>query len=70
MVRSIQRGVLTVPNLSSSNTATITAVDVNNTMVLMSQDGDGTIDRWDASVGTLVLTNSTTLTATRTTTTG
>jgi len=70
MIRSIQRGVLSVPNGSSTAAATITSVDPNNSVLSVSQDGDGAVNRWDASVGTVVFTNATTITATRTTTTG
>ena len=70
MIRSIQRGVLSIGNGSSSAAVTITAVDTNNTMLSVSQDGDGAVNRWDASVAMVVLTDATTITATRTTTTG
>ena len=57
-------------NGSSSATATITAVNLANTLLFVSQDGDGSLARWDASVAVVTFTNTTTITATRTTTTG
>lgn len=69
-IKSIQRGVLTIPSGSSSATATITSVDTANSVLHISQDGDGIVDRWDASLAYVVFTNATTLTATRTGTTG
>lgn len=70
MIRSIQRGVLSIPNGSSTAAATISTVDMPNSVLSVSQDGDGAVGRWDASTGTVVLTNATTITATRTTITG
>ena len=70
MIRSIQRGVLSVSAGTSTGTVTIASVDINNSVLSVSQDADGTAGRWDASVGTVVFTNTTTITATRTTTLG
>jgi uncharacterized protein YycO len=66
MIRSIQRGVVSANNTFATGTVTITAVDLNNTVLSVSQDGDGVVGRWDTSTGTVVLTNATTITVTRT----
>ena len=71
LIRSIQRGSIVIGNTASSNTATITTVDTNNTaLYLVCSSSDATVDKWDCVFGRLALTNATTITATRTGTTG
>ncbi len=63
-ILSVQRGTIVITNPATSNTATITAVDVNNSrlrMLGMSVNGASTEDKLAAKI---VLTNATTITAT------
>jgi len=71
LIKSIQRGSIVIGNTASSNTATITAVSTANAdLSLVSSSSDATVDKWDCVFGHLALTNATTITATRTGTTG
>jgi len=66
VIKSIQRGVITIANASATQTATITAVDTTRSALKFlgrSYAGD-TKYAYDTSCY-LVLTNSTTVTATR-----
>jgi len=64
-IKSVQRGTITVPSNSSSATATITAVDTSKSMMNylgFAGGGVSTYDLWPR----IALTNSTTVTASRT----
>lgn len=69
-IKSIQTGVISIANASASNTATVTSVDTANTVAMhlgaSHASADATIQ--DA-VAYLVITNATTLTVTRASTT-
>lgn len=68
-IKSLQRGTITIANASGSNTATVTAVDTSRSFInYLGASAAGT-GAGDAAVR-LVLTNSTTITATRTLTNG
>lgn len=62
--KNIQRGVLTIPSGSASGTATITAVDMSKAH-LTTQGSSGTNGSASNTDNFAVLTNSTTVTATR-----
>ena len=64
IIKSIQTGTLTLSSVQTTNTATITAVVVNNSVMQLSWTTQATNS--SAAAVSLVLTNSTTLTATRT----
>ena len=68
VINSIQRGTIAVANGTSSNTATITAVVVANTE--LRQLGQTTAAASTNDMVYLVLTNTTTITATRVGTSG
>jgi hypothetical protein len=66
----IQRGTIAIANATSSNTATITAIDMTKTVVHYTSHNAGNVTNAQDFTARLVLTNSTTLTATRTGTNG
>lgn len=63
LIKSIQRGTITIANATASNTATITAVDPNNAIV--HGLGNTVNEAPNSSFVRVTLTNSTTVTATR-----
>lgn len=73
IIKSIQRGTITVAGGDLTNTATITAVDPGNTRLVCL--GNSSVDAGGGGTGTgpilvsIALTNATTITATRTDTT-
>ena len=62
-LKSVQRGVITVPASSSSSTATVTAV-VTSKSRLTWLGGLGIVNSTEAGIPRIALTNSTTITAT------
>jgi hypothetical protein len=70
-IKSVQYGYITTANGASSGTATITAVDINNSYVAHLGDGmNNSTGAYPANQNSyLVLTNATTVTATRSGTT-
>lgn len=70
IIKSIQRGTITIANASLTNTATITSVDVNNTRLVCL--GNSSVDAGGGGSGAgpvlvrIDLTNATTITASRT----
>lgn len=70
-IRSIQHGSIAISNGASSNTATITAVTTAKTqLAFLGVRHGGTVTAFTDAGVTLTLTNSTTITAERTGTTG
>jgi hypothetical protein len=70
-IRSVQTGILTIANNGGSGTATITTVDVNNSMLVFhgfTQNSSGTAP--GSIFSRMTLTNSTTITAVRVGSTG
>lgn len=68
-IKSIQRGVITIANAASSGTATVAAVNMAKTE--LRHDGQNSVSASQADgIATLVLTNSTTVTASRAGTSG
>ena len=67
VINSIQRGTIAVANGTSSNTATITSVDVTKSELRVLGQG---MSGGGGNDGYIVLTNATTITATRATTAG
>jgi hypothetical protein len=66
-IKSIQRGTITIGGNNTSNTATITAVDTTKTqLVFLGNSRGGTGGDHAGMDARIVLTNSTTITATRT----
>lgn len=64
-IKSIQRGVVTIADNSATGTATISAVNTAKSVIeFLGGTGAGTSDQRDSRC-TIVLTNSTTVTATR-----
>ena len=68
VINSIQRGTIVVANGTSSNTATITSVDVTKSE--LRDLGQTTTSGSDVDTVYIVLTNATTITATRAGTSG
>lgn len=67
--KSVQRGVITIANAAGSGTATVAAVNTAKTE--LRHDGQNSAQAAQAeALATLVLTNSTTITATRAGTSG
>lgn len=65
-VKSIQRGTITIAAAESSNTATISSVDTNKAFVLYGgHTFSGTSSAFSSLAANVVLTNATTVTASR-----
>lgn len=66
LVRSVQRGTVTIGGAAASNTATITSVNTANSVVrLLWMTSDATSGTAFVHTGWIILTNATTVTATR-----
>lgn len=67
LILSVQRGLITIANTATSGTATITAVDPNNAIVLYGglNGNPPTTDSQSTMWAIVTLTNSTTVTASR-----
>lgn len=65
LIRSVQRGEIVIAGSSASNTATITAVNMNNSLLRFLGCTPGGAELPDASFARLAFTNATTITATR-----
>lgn len=67
LIKSVQRGTITITGGNSSNTATITAVVLANSLLAWGSNGLNTAGQVDAAMfmARLELTNTTTVTATR-----
>lgn len=63
-IKSIQRGTITITQPSTSATATITAVDVSKTQLRYLGGSRENVDSSISIIPRIVLTNSTTITAT------
>ena len=68
-IKSVQRGTITLPGVSS-NTATITSVDTNKSMLNFLGVTESTSLTTNNALVRIALTNATTVTATRSTSTG
>jgi hypothetical protein len=69
LIRSVQRGTISIAAASASNTATITTVDMaNSRLQFLGYSNNNAAAAPNASATRLALTNSTTITATRVTT--
>lgn len=70
-IRSVQRGTITISNGASTGTATITAVTMLKARLrFLGNDADPTANGFQEGAVKIVLTNTTTITASRTNTTG
>ena len=70
-IKSIQRGVISLAGVNLTATATITAVDTSKTELrLLGQDSNVNTANFDYVLAHIVLTNTTTITATRVTGSG
>lgn len=66
LIKSIQRGTVAVASAALTGTATITAVDLSNSVLVYGgQQTDNSIDTWHRACARIELTNATTITATR-----
>ena len=69
LIKSVQRGTLTLAANTISNTATITSVDTTNSMLVFGQNNTNYSNlEWRYQMGRLALTNATTVTLSRTAT--
>lgn len=65
LIRSVQRGTITIAGASTSNTATITAVNVNNAVINFLGATVAGTENADHAHARVTLTDSTTVTATK-----
>ena len=65
LIKSIQRGTITISNPAITNTATITAVNMDNAVLRWTGWEAGGVSQADHNMANLVFTNSTTITSNR-----